>query len=434
MIRITAITLGLLLIAAISVANDESSDIRHRAIVYLLPKVDAANNVNVGKYFDGYTVLDVFPENTQTPSLSYEVLAEFSGNYPPPNEEFLAYFGRGVSKEQAEQVQQARLAVVINVAYPSSLVFQQLRKFSQSLHDLATQEGGLIWDSETRELFGLETWQAKRLDTWHNDIPEIESHTTIHVYNNDPGVRAITLGMVKFGLPDIVVNDLSWSSGRDMGNLINLLAQSLLEGKADLGTDTIDININKLSDTPFKERLVASLYDNAVETVSIGYREGHWEDGDPYNMLMELEFDQYEGESVRAKQDSLISALFGWKDDITYVQHNQEILAASEKARQQLPALREDFNKGLAPGEFIQVKAPFATPDDGKEWMWVEILSWQGKQIKGLLKNEPYNIPDLRAGEEVYVNEDEVFDYIRTYPDGRTIGNQTGELIMKYSN
>ncbi len=91
-------------------------------------------------------------------------------------------------------------------------------------------------------------------------------------------------------------------------------------------------------------------------------------------------------------------------------------------------------NKGLNPGEFIQVKAPFLTPDGSREWMWVEILSWQGTRIKGLLKNEPYNIPSLKGGSEVVVNQEDVFDYIRKLPDGSSSGNETGALIEKYQN
>ena len=127
-----------------------------------------------------------------------------------------------------------------------------------------------------------------------------------------------------------------------------------------------------------------------------------------------------------------MSRLFGWEDSISYVKHNQLILEASEEARKKLPGLRKDFNAGLAPGEFIQVKAPFKTPDDGTEWMWVEVMNWDGNTITGLLKNEPYNIPDLKGGSEVVVNQDEVFDYIRTYPDGTSEGNETSTLILKY--
>ena len=41
------------------------------------------------------------------------------------------------------------------------------------------------------------------------------------------------------------------------------------------------------------------------------------------------------------------------------------------------------------------MKAPFATPNGDREWMWVEISSWKDDKIKGLLENEPLNIPSL---------------------------------------
>ena len=132
-----------------------------------------------------------------------------------------------------------------------------------------------------------------------------------------------------------------------------------------------------------------------------------------------------------AKQEALLSSLFGWEDAITPVKHNEALLAASQRAKAKLPALRKDFAAGLNPGEFIQVKAPFKTPDGGQEWMWVEITAWEGANIKGILKNEPFNIPSLHAGQIVQVKQEDVFDYIRQYPDGRQEGNETGAIIEK---
>lgn len=63
--------------------------------------------------------------------------------------------------------------------------------------------------------------------------------------------------------------------------------------------------------------------------------------------------------------------------------------------------------------------------------MWVEITVWQGNTIKGLLKNEPYRIPSLHGGQIVQVKQEDVFDYMRSYPDGRIEGNQTGTIIQK---
>ena len=113
------------------------------------------------------------------------------------------------------------------------------------------------------------------------------------------------------------------------------------------------------------------------------------------------------------------------------VNHDQAILAASKQAKEKLPQLRRDFNAGLEPGEYIYVKAPFETPDDGTEWMWVEVMRWNDGEILGLLKNEPVYIPDLRGGSEVRVDEADVFDYIRYFADGSEEGNETGKLIQQ---
>src|SRR6266566_4472469 len=92
---------------------------------------------------------------------------------------------------------------------------------------------------------------------------------------------------------------------------------------------------------------------------------------------------------------------------------------------------QKDFNAGLRPGEFIQVKVPFKTPDGGNEWMWVEITSWKGNLIRGILENDPFNVPELHAGQIVEVWQGDVFDYLRQYPDKRREGNTTGEIIRK---
>ena len=65
--------------------------------------------------------------------------------------------------------------------------------------------------------------------------------------------------------------------------------------------------------------------------------------------------------------------------------------------------------------------------------MWVEVTSWKGDKIKGLLQNEPYNVPTLHSGQIVEVSQTSVFDYIRRYADGKMEGNETGKIIEKNS-
>ena len=107
------------------------------------------------------------------------------------------------------------------------------------------------------------------------------------------------------------------------------------------------------------------------------------------------------------------------------------LLYRSDRARQKLPSLRKEFNAGLQPGEHLLLKAPFETSSGGREWMWVEVSSWKGDDIVGLLANEPEDVKGLRAGSTVKVSEKEVFDYIRYKADGSSEGNETGKEIEK---
>ena len=46
----------------------------------------------------------------------------------------------------------------------------------------------------------------------------------MHAYNTGEYVRAITLGMTKVGLPDILIENVSWSLNRNLGHVMNLFA------------------------------------------------------------------------------------------------------------------------------------------------------------------------------------------------------------------
>ena len=159
--------------------------------------------------------------------------------------------------------------------------------------------------------------------------------------------------------------------------------------------------------------------------------KGKWEEGDPFNRLVEIAFSAEQDGDSHAAQDKLLSSLYGWEDEIAQVRHTKELLAASQRAKEKLPMLKQAFLTGLAPGEYIEVKAPFATPDGGQEWMWVEIIAWREEKITGMLKNEPYNIPSLHGGQSVVVNQQDIFDYLWRHADGRQDGNETGAIIMK---
>ena len=409
--------------------------IRFRYAIYYLPSPPADPLVALQELLSKEkrppALVNELPDKPGKPVIYGRSVTEVQTKYAPPDMRSLQYFGRGLTRDQAEELQKSRQVFIMECAHDKEHTWEGLRMANQIAEAMARETGGLVWDEMTHEVFTPVAWNNMRIQTWTQDIPDVSDQTTIHAYRSDEYVRAITLGMAKFGLPDVVAEDFSWSLNRTIGHLINLFCQSMAEGAVIERPGEYDLDIRRIQNSEVREAQITSLKTNATAVALLSLKKGKWEQGDPENRLIELGFERYPGRDVHAKQAEMLSSLFGFEDDVTRVTHSEELLAASRRAKARLPALREEFVEGLDPGEFIQVKTPFKTPDGGQEWMWVEITTWEGEKIKGVLKNEPFNIPSLHGGQIVNVKQQDVFDYIRRYPDGRQEGNETGAIIQK---
>jgi uncharacterized protein YegJ (DUF2314 family) len=260
----------------------------------------------------------------------------------------------------------------------------------------------------------------------------MQTQTAIQSYQNGEYVRLITLGMSKAGLPDVVVEESVWSTENQAANLINAFCQILAEGQALAIPGKFELNLNAIRNARLRGNQLKGLLGNATGMAYLSLKPGKHEEGDPRNQLIELSADRYDGPDTQAKQERMWGCLFGSSDDrVTYVRHDEELLEESRRERSKLPELRQAFEKGLRPGEYIQLKAPFDTDDGGREWMWVEVTRWKEGKIKGTLENDPEKVAGLHSGQVVEFREDEVFDYIRYYPDKHQEGNTTGEVIRR---
>jgi uncharacterized protein YegJ (DUF2314 family) len=371
------------------------------------------------------------PEAPAGTLISARMIENVRKHYPPPDVASLKYFGRGLSAAQITALQGARQALVIDFGHPKQDTMDALRNATTLAAQVAAKTGGLLWDEETREVFTPEKWRELRLSGWTGGVPDMASQITVHAYQHGDLVRGVSLGMVKFGLPDLAADQYPWSSNKPMGSLINLLAQALAEGTV-VGRDgRVDIDIRKIVHPQVRARLLDGAKDNAQMTGKLLLLNAPREKGDPENRIAAIAFARYPGPDNTARQEAMLSAMFGSSDGIKYIKHNDELEQASALARKKLTAMEADFRRGLRPGEYLQAKAPFPTPAGGNEWMWVEITKWDGDRIDGLLQNDPFDIPGMKAGQSVRIKLSDVFDYIRVHPDGRREGNTTGTIIEK---
>jgi uncharacterized protein YegJ (DUF2314 family) len=351
--------------------------------------------------------------------------------YAPPSVEMLRYAGHGLSPAQTEALQHTRSVFGLDFSYRPADGFDVLREAGALMLGLARETGGILWDEETRECYTPDAWEEARVAGWTRGVPHVPKHVTIHYYRTGEFFREVTLGMAKLGLPDVVVNDLAASYSRSIGNLVNLTCQTLAEkGRFD-GPGQLTVDIATLEDATLRDSLRTSLEKGATGKADLTLVEGVREEGDADNRLLEIVFPREEGVHLQEAHDALIATLFGVSDAIQYVQHDTELLEASRTQKSKLPALAARFRRGLQPGERILLKAPFKTDGGGHEWMWVEVVVWNGERIEGTLQNTPMEVSDLKAGARVRFAQSDVFDFLHYFPDGHIEGNETGKIMAK---
>ena len=346
-------------------------------------------------------LIDEFPqeEDVKGVQLFITEVKNVSEEFPPMDLEYLKYSNQGLTTFEMETLQLSSYALVFDFLYEKSKFSEAVEIAHQLIYDLVEDKQVAIYDSETRETFSKSFWSAKRIST--GIFPVIANHITIHFYQKDEYCRAITLGMLKFGLPDIVMEDLSCRSSLSLTSLINLTAQTLLEQGSLNDNKTLDLNIANVKNNEFREFLESSVYENAKQQATITIENGVWESGDPQNRLYKIAF---EGDNPQVQHDELLSTLFGSEDKITTLRHNEEILAASNRAKEKIPELYKAFNKGFPFDRSLLIKFPFENKEGDREWMWVEVLSWKKNTVTGLLQNEPALVTNLKSGQKVKKN------------------------------
>src|SRR5262249_46064014 len=149
--------------------------------------------------------------------------------------------------------------------------------------------------------------------------PDLSKQVVIHAYQKDEFVRAITLGMAKFGLPDLVIDQFSWSLQRNMGHVMNLFAQALAENATLPKPGEFDLKFDAIRNPKVREPQVKSLLPGATRVLLLSLTEGIWEEGDPQNRLIEIQFNRGKGPDIHAKQEQIIAQAFGSEDKVTHV-------------------------------------------------------------------------------------------------------------------
>jgi len=403
------------------------------AIYFLDDKVTESLEAKkiIQKEFPLFEILDSIPspENVKGSQVVLTPINNVKEQFPPASLEYLKYSSKGLNDLEKRKLQKSKYVLLLDFVCEKSMLIPTMKKANELVNKLVKKKNAVIYDSGTRETFNKEYWSKNRLVK--NNSINISNHITIHFYQKEEYCRAITLGMYKFGLPDLCIENLSCQGGLDISSFLNLTAQTILEKQKIINTGILELNIPDIQNDSLRKDLLNSLQEDAERKGKINIIEGTWEDGDPENRLIEIAFSK---DNPQIEHDEILTKIFGSEDKVFMLSHDQELLEASKRAKSKIPMLKKMFSKGLPFNSSLIIKFPFENSLNEREWMWVEITKWDGDNINGLLQNEPAIVKKLKAGQKITKNINDMFDYILNKPDGSQEGNETGAIIMKMQN
>lgn len=350
--------------------------------------------------------------------------------YAPPGAQAWSVRARGVPPAMQGKLAAAKQVLVLEFVLAPNDAVTGNRVLGQIVAALADATNGLPWDEESRGLFTAADWRRKRVDSWEGGLPDISQHVVQDFYQHGDSKRVVTLGLRKFGLPDIAATDVTDHGSTTLSAIMNLAAQTMVEGRRPQD-GRLAVDLSTVRQSHFLKSIADWVPAGGTRKAVLLLKPTERQEGDAQNELLDLDFEA-KGRTKAERLAAAAAQAFGVDDKIIDAKaDDQELNAARDRARARLPELRAHFARGFAEREMLAVKAGFDAPGHQKEYMWVEAKSWKGLTISGTLMNPPYYVKNLKEGAYVTVNEEAVFDWIWRKPDGTTEGGETNRILER---
>jgi uncharacterized protein YegJ (DUF2314 family) len=282
---------------------------------------------------------------------------------------------------------------------------------------------GLVYDETARRIETTAQTAEHAITSPLGEAVFTPRQIVVQLYRQDDGTaRLLTLGMARFGSPDLTLRGATMDVAPALANVVNAVAAQIVSGKVQLPFEVSLEDVAKVSRrTP--EELARE--PDAAASVSLEVVTPERQAGDPVNDMVEL---VAPGGTTPEAWSEVVSSLFGEPPQVVLATFDEELGAIARTARTRLPSLLRRFERGEGR---LFVKGPFPIPDaaDGggtAEWMWLEVTSCDAKACSGALSNTPAYASNLAAGAPAKVDRAEIGDALLRLPDG---GAEGGESI-----
>lgn len=277
----------------------------------------------------------------------------------------------------------------------------------------ALSAGQWFEDLDTGTLYDAAEFEA-HISRYEGRTPDITALTLIEgVPDGDGGVKLVTRGLGKVGLPELVHEDVTDDNANAAGLVLTAAAQQIYEQ-----------GLRK--NQPLQG---AALQNAGVRGLACGVQgsliltSAEAGPDDPLGPLAKVSFDG----DVQGCAPEAVPRPAPAPERMSPTTLDEARAQAS--ARLNGP-VKDAFRAGLPADEVLLIKAPFSGPRGRVEWMWVRLSEWRadGTMI-GELANQPNLIAGLSRGDTVQFSASSAFDYLWLHPDGNREGNTTAAFL-----
>lgn len=193
---------------------------------------------------------------------------------------------------------------------PEKGLLQNVLNAQTSLYEVAKATGGLIADIEARTVFDVDAWKEHRLHKWTGKYPYLPSQVTMTYLKKGIWYQARTMGMRKFGLPELTIAGFSASHLTGLDALMKLTCQTLIERPFLALDGRYRLCVSELAEPQLKAKLARIVGESAPGRIEIELALKKAVDG-AANRNLEIRCLHLPGLTLMEKQEYLVMQLFG---------------------------------------------------------------------------------------------------------------------------
>jgi len=265
------------------------------------------------------------------------------------------------------------------------------------------------------------------------DNSPLLKHVLVQRYAYEPGrFRIVTLGMAKFGCPEIEMRDFPSDKAMIFNHLICAVSKKVLvrslNRKGDISFPSqLSLGPEYISNGPEKPIGSSDVAENSEDIVALMLEPGDMESGDPQENIVRIVPPPDFKEGMTQWAAAVSTAVVGFDVRTTIVQDIP--LDLLERVQQSLPDFKQKFLSRKTNQEkfFVKIFSSAKGRTLG-EFLVGRVEKWTDNKIGMLLISEPHLTKGISAGTRVELNQNDVKDWIYIGSDGKIEGFFTKEI------